>query len=719
MSGFSEEVTSKSLDFAKKIAESIFAIIKSLIRSLSVDYAKKLQKLNWEKAKCAHELDEALKEIGAREGVEGFIDARKLEASGLPLKETAITGPFAKVNEKDLYEACKRLGIVVAIKKNKSGKYIDGELSTLYVMCKLEHTEKLYEALSVMQDKQRMRDLILKKEEYELKGFEEFMKGKKAEYGSEDWGSVVEKYKEEFLNNDMGLKNLSDEERVEYFAINAEISALERGARYERNDEHIKSIIAGITTCDVEAESSFSAALSRDTSKVVGKGSFIVADAVNPERHIICNYNKATFRGEDYTKTTFDVYDGGQKVFSTHDGRFKGRAPDITDEKANIVGGYWHDTKMEIKEKGQFSDTVLKFRTKEDYQDFLSAYETRKTACMTTDELKSQNSSYKEKYEYLNKKLSENGYAAARKNGEPVMVNTLNEKVVELKYENALSREGKEQLTNFVIAKQAVNYKTLSDAQTNLRIAQYELEALEPGSDAYNDAAARIKEHGEAYREAKLVETKLLEERSSLNSAVIEFDKRPYFEHKDKDMCDFARKEPLTVDYTIKTGLVSELDPAFLDNVNTLGVNLATAKPTDRYAILYANDKPAFVSSYSPDDKLIKSFENKTASLVSISAANQARLDLQNDLQKNWLSKKPDLTEFYKDHVEKCLQKGDRIPDVVREGLGLDYIRDDVKQARVNYALNSDLDTDARHGRSFDLSGPISKDAVDMGFDEI
>lgn len=95
----------------------------------------------------------------------------------------------------------------------------------------------------------------------------------------------------------------------------------------------------------------FSRALNRVTEKDYSKDTpRYICERTNPDRYIELYSSRASYRGEEYTKTKYIVYKDGEKVGEYHDGRFDGRDRN-----------YWISQRESMKEAGGFSDDIVFF----------------------------------------------------------------------------------------------------------------------------------------------------------------------------------------------------------------------------------------------------------------------------------------------------------------------------------------------------------------------
>jgi hypothetical protein len=91
---------------------------------------------------------------------------------------------------------------------------------------------------------------------------------------------------------------------------------------------------------------------------------YYVAERTNPASYVELNsHREKDSRGREYTKTYYNVFADGEKVAELNDGRFEGRKP-----------GYWQGVKDEIKKKGSFTDDVIIFKSKGEFDQYAETY---------------------------------------------------------------------------------------------------------------------------------------------------------------------------------------------------------------------------------------------------------------------------------------------------------------------------------------------------------
>lgn len=104
-----------------------------------------------------------------------------------------------------------------------------------------------------------------------------------------------------------------------------------------------------------EKFSSLDRALDRKTDNTTGDKYFVVADAKDPSKYIICKSEKDTFNGKEYLRTQYELH-SGDKIKKYDDGRFEGRAR-----------SYWFEMKKLMMASGAFSGSYLRFHNYESF----------------------------------------------------------------------------------------------------------------------------------------------------------------------------------------------------------------------------------------------------------------------------------------------------------------------------------------------------------------
>ena len=108
----------------------------------------------------------------------------------------------------------------------------------------------------------------------------------------------------------------------------------------------------------------FDRALNHITSRDYSSDeSYYLVERTDPNSYIQLDSKREVFKGEEYTKTSYTIYRDGENVGIFDDGRFEGREDD-----------YWKNLKDTMKNAGHFTDDVLIFKTKGEFDQYVAAY---------------------------------------------------------------------------------------------------------------------------------------------------------------------------------------------------------------------------------------------------------------------------------------------------------------------------------------------------------
>ena len=106
---------------------------------------------------------------------------------------------------------------------------------------------------------------------------------------------------------------------------------------------------------EAEKFASLDRALDRQTNNTTGDKFFVVADAKDPSKYIICKSEKDIFDGKEYLRTQYELH-SGDSIKKYDDRRFEGRAK-----------SYWYEMKKLMMKSGGFSGSYLRFHSYESF----------------------------------------------------------------------------------------------------------------------------------------------------------------------------------------------------------------------------------------------------------------------------------------------------------------------------------------------------------------
>ena len=256
----------------------------------------------------------------------GYVNHKNIEKTGATVTYASVTMPEGDL--KEFFARLKRHDIqfsgVIDIK--------DREL-TQKITCTLESKQDDFEsiktALALFNDEMKLKEL-----DKHIASFEQ-----------------------------KGESNLSNQEKAEYHTCLKQRDDIVDGHCDNFNDGQACAMIERASGAPAQKGLAFCEALNSETGGRLNKGYvFVVADATDPAKHVVCRATDDFYNEQPYIKTYYDVYNGNKHLFKTHDGRFYGR--DL---------GYWGRQKTDMQNAGGFSDTLIKFKSVDEYKKYMQA----------------------------------------------------------------------------------------------------------------------------------------------------------------------------------------------------------------------------------------------------------------------------------------------------------------------------------------------------------
>lgn len=226
---------------------------------------------------------------------------------------------------------------------------------------------------------------------------------------------------------------------------------------------------------------SFDRALNRFTDRdFSSEQATYVCERTNPNSYIEMKSSLAEYKGYEYTKTDYEVYNNGIRQIADERLRKDGKFSDERFESRGYNGrgvGFWENLKNDIKEKGNFTDDVVIFSNKEEFDKYRELYnkEIEKNILNeSTTSLEIDNESFKDCAGIINQ-------LKARLNEHNLDVNEKQEickadtKEVVILDDNMLDDEKYAYVDSVNIIKQISTYKELNVVQTQLAMEKQEL----------------------------------------------------------------------------------------------------------------------------------------------------------------------------------------------------------------------------------------------------
>jgi len=307
--------------------------LENVLASEKIKQTKADNELTGENIKLAKEMRRTMDAKMAVQEGKVLISAQTLSKSGEPIMAGAAA--LTEQQQKEFAILAKRYGLTYTLIKND---YDPSNKKIIMFMQKDVH--KVKDITDRMTENAQVREIDKRIDLLKSKGMENLTKQDYLDLAQ------LEDLRDSKIAGPINILNKAENEKT-FEEISGELKAgQQQGSQpmtFERALNHITS---------------------RDYSS---KEPYYLAERLNPNKYIQMDSARENFAGEDYTKTDYSIYQDGVKVGSYDDGRFEGR----------VYGGkddYWKNLKDTMKIAGDFSDDVLIFRTKGEFDQYVSAY---------------------------------------------------------------------------------------------------------------------------------------------------------------------------------------------------------------------------------------------------------------------------------------------------------------------------------------------------------
>ena len=90
---------------------------------------------------------------------------------------------------------------------------------------------------------------------------------------------------------------------------------------------------------------------------------YIICDRLNPLNYIKVTSTRDEYEGEEYTKSSYEIYKNNEKAAERNDGRFKNRPR-----------YYWYNLKQDMRELSGLGDDNIIFEDEDNYNKYVEAY---------------------------------------------------------------------------------------------------------------------------------------------------------------------------------------------------------------------------------------------------------------------------------------------------------------------------------------------------------
>lgn len=416
MSEFGNETTTATLRLGEKGIELLLKLLRYLMENHKQKYDEQIKKEQLKQLKNETKREDAVNYLNEHRGL---VAMKKLERSGEKLMPIAMEMTPAQLKEFNKYARME--GVTYAVVSNKKVlneiKLVKSQIKELEKKESLSPVEQeKYDALN-----RRLQELNKQKENRIV-----IIREKDLELVAEITERMNQNIKFENIEQEMkayenvGIENLSPEDKKRYQDLQNEKEEMKETEFDSFNDKNNDKILAGSAEQPAWEEMNFDRALSRVTDRKFAEGNCYVCDRSNPDNYMeVSSKREQSKDGTYFTNTEYKVFNQGVEQQSQEFSH--GKFTHYTDSKGESTSFYgqkhWENMKVEIKEKGGFSDDLLIFSSKEDYLDYKNRFEQTKEDMQLEEEtigVEMDNHSYKDYTGIVNQlkgQLQEKGYA--------------------------------------------------------------------------------------------------------------------------------------------------------------------------------------------------------------------------------------------------------------------------------------------------------------------
>lgn len=415
MSEFGNETATAAMRLTETSVKSLLELIKFIMtrdeRKINKEYKKEQIKQIKEKGN----IEEAKAYLNAHRGkvkMQRLVKSgERLIPIGVPLsqKELARFNSFAKIeglvysavsdqkNAEEIKKVRKEIKDIEKRGKSKNGKFSVDNLSNE----DKERYQNLSERMETLRNQREKRIIIVRAKDLEI------AKDITDRMNTEILLGNVDKELDAILSK--GEQNLSNEEKERVADLMKEREKIIKGEYEDFNSQNNSNIIKGYENF------SFERAVNKVTERDYGETIYI-CDRLHPENYIEASSEPKTYMDDNgevrtFTNTEYKVYKNGiqQKCSEFSHGKFTHYSQRDGENSSTYGDEHWNNMKIEMKEKGGFSDDCLIFGSKEDYESYKTNFQEIKKQVKEPENLKGYEEfkDYAKASEELKQKLKE------------------------------------------------------------------------------------------------------------------------------------------------------------------------------------------------------------------------------------------------------------------------------------------------------------------------
>lgn len=510
MSEFGNETATATLKLGEKSIDALMKLLKFIME-------RNDRKLNREmKAEQVRQLKANKNKEGAKEYLNkkrGYVKAKNLFNSGeklIPIatamspEELSQFNNLAKISGVS-FTAIADQRVIEELKTVKKElkeieKIAKTEGLTDEHIAKRNDLQKRYEQLN---NKRQDRIIIVRAKDLEL--VKEITDRMNMEIKFND----IDKELSDLTNK--GIENLSKEEKARFDELTKEKENILKKEFDDFNDKNNDVIYQNSVNDTAWEEMSFEKAINRVTDRKYAQAPCYICERTNPNNYMEVTSMTQEHNGREFTNTEFKVFNNGveQQCEEFSHGKFSHYSRKDGENTSSYGDGHWQNMKIEMKEKGGFSDDTLIFSSKEDYLKYKEEFEKTQenitipkentTSKENTMSYEADTESYKDYMGIINNLKGQLSDRNLELNEQGEICKSDTKEVVHLD-KNMTNDEKMSYAEAVNIGKQIDTYKKLNDCQTQIAFIRQQQEMNED-SFKNNGQQDGIKEMYEKMRE--------------------------------------------------------------------------------------------------------------------------------------------------------------------------------------------------------------------------
>lgn len=407
MSEFGNETATATMKAGEKTIDALMKLLKFIMerndRKLSREYKK--EQIKAMKERQGESLTDYLdKKRGLTRASKLFKSGERLIPISMPMsqQELARFNTFAKlegitftaVADKRVMEQLK------AVKKELKSIEKDAEKQGYYTEEQQMRKEELLTQKNNLEKQRNNKIVIIRAKDLEL--VKDITERMNMEIQLDDINNELNDLEKK------GTENFTQEEKARYEDLQKEKENILSEEFSKFNGENNDVIYQSSVDSPQWEQMSFEKAINRVTERKYAENPCYCCERTNPDNYMEVTSEKLEHEGRTFTNTEYKVFNDNieQKCDEFAHGRFSHYSRNDGENSTTYGDKHWNNMKQEIKEKGNFSDDILIFSNKRDFEKYREEFAKTKekvTPREDTVSYEADSNSYKDYMGMINK----------------------------------------------------------------------------------------------------------------------------------------------------------------------------------------------------------------------------------------------------------------------------------------------------------------------------